>query len=161
MENNLFAPGEISDLKAIALRYSEPASAIMPLLHYVQRSKGYLKEEYLVFVAEMLDIPHVRTFEVATYYTMFFTEPVGKHLIQVCRNLSCSLSGSREVLSALVEHIGAEVGQTSPDGMFTLVEVECIGACDKAPAVMIDDDLFEFVAPENVKDIVASFREAD
>ncbi len=90
----LFSAQEMSDIKMILARYEKPASAILPLMHYVQKIQGHLSEETLTFVAEYIGVPHVRAFEVATYYTMLFTEPVGRHIIQVCRNLSCHLNGA-------------------------------------------------------------------
>jgi len=154
----LFDSEETKEMEGIALRYAAPASAIMPLLHFVQERKGYLAEEYLVFIADFLEIPHVRAFEVATYYTMYFTKPVGRHLIQVCRNLSCSVNGAPEVIASLRETLGVGIGETTSDGMFTIVEVECIGACDKAPAMMVDDKLFEMVSPETLGMILDSYR---
>lgn len=158
MRVKLFDSEEIKEIEGIAARYAAPASAIMPLLHFVQERKGHLEEKHLVFIADLLKVPLVRTFEVATYYTMFFTKPVGKHLIQVCRNLSCSVNGAPEVLASFKECLGVDVGETTPDGLFTIVEVECIGACDKAPAMMIDDKLYEMVSPETLDAILDSYR---
>lgn len=155
----VFSAQEFADMEKILARYEEPASAILPLLHYIQGVQGHLSEEALTFVAEFIGVPHVRTFEVATYYTMLFTQPVGKHLVQVCRNLSCHINGAQEVLEALKKELGVDVGATSPDGVFTLVEVECIGACDHAPAVMIDGDLHRSVKAESVGPILNTYRE--
>ena len=155
----VFSAHEFADMEGILARYDEPASAILPLLHYVQSVQGHLSEEALTFVAEFIDVPHVRTFEVATYYTMLFTKPVGRHLVQVCRNLSCHINGSEEVLQALKRELDIDVGATTTDGVFTLVEVECIGACDHAPAVMIDGDLHRSVTVDSVGQILGSYRE--
>jgi len=155
----IFNAQESREMEGILARYEEPASAILPLLHYVQSIQGHLSEEALTFVAEFIGVPHVRTFEVATYYTMLFTEPVGRHLVQVCRNLSCHVNGAEDVLEALKKELGVDVGKTSDDGVFTLVEVECIGACDHAPAVMIDGDLHRKVSEESVNRILGSYRE--
>lgn len=155
----IFSAQEFADLEGILARYDEPASAILPLLHYVQGVQGHLSEEALTFVAEFIGVPHVRTFEVATYYTMLFTEPVGRHLVQVCRNLSCHVNGAEDVLQALERELDIDVGATTSDGMFTLVEVECIGACDHAPAVMVDGDLHRSVSVCSVGRILSSYRE--
>jgi NADH-quinone oxidoreductase subunit E len=155
----VFSAREFSEMERILARYDEPASAILPLLHYVQSVQGHLSEEALTFVAEFIGVPHVRTFEVATYYTMLFTEPVGRHLVQVCRNLSCHINGSEEVLQALKRELDIDVGATTSDGVFTLVEVECIGACDHAPAVMVDGDLHRSVTVDSVSRILGSYRE--
>jgi NADH-quinone oxidoreductase subunit E len=155
----VFSAREFADMESILARYDEPASAILPLLHYVQSVQGHLSEEALTFVAEFIGVPHVRTFEVATYYTMLFTEPVGRHLVQVCRNLSCHVNGAEEVLQALKKELDVDVGATTSDGVFTLVEVECIGACDHAPAVMVDGDLHRSVTVGSVGRILGSYRE--
>ncbi|UCF88393.1 MAG: NADH-quinone oxidoreductase subunit NuoE [bacterium] len=155
----VFSAKEFSDMENIRARYQEPASAILPLLHYVQGAQGHLSEQALTFVAEFIGVPHVRTFEVATYYTMLFTEPVGRHLVQVCRNLSCHVNGAEEVLQGLKRELGIDVGATTPDRVFTLVEVECIGACDHAPAMMIDGDLHRSVTVDSVSRILNSYRE--
>ncbi|TNF67044.1 MAG: NAD(P)H-dependent oxidoreductase subunit E, partial [Bacteroidetes bacterium] len=112
----IFGGQELKVMEDILARYEEPASAILPLLHYVQSIQGHLSEEALTFIAEFIGVPHVRTFEVATYYTMLFTEPVGRHLVQVCRNLSCHVNGAEDVLEALKRELGVDVGKTSDDG---------------------------------------------
>ena len=155
----VFNAQEFSDMEGILTRYDEPASAILPLLHYIQGVQGHLSEEALTFVAEFIGVPHVRTFEVATYYTMLFTEPVGRHLVQVCRNLSCHVNGAEDILQALKRDLGIDVGATTSDGIFTLVEVECIGACDHAPAVMVDGDLHRSVTVDSVDRMLSSYRE--
>lgn len=155
----VISPQEQSDMERILARFDNPASAILPLFHYIQEAQGYLSEDSLTFVAEFIGVPHVRAFEVATYYTMLFTEPPGKHLIQVCRNLSCHVNGSVEVLEALKSELGIQVGEKTSDGLFSLVEVECIGACDVAPAVMVDGDLHGKVSPESISRILNSYRE--
>ncbi len=155
----VFNAQEFADMEGILARYDEPASAILPLLHYAQGVQGHLSEEVLTFVAEFIGVPHVRTFEVATYYTMLFTEPVGRHLVQVCRNLSCHVNGSEDILQALKRELDIDIGATTSDGIFTLVEVECIGACDHAPAVMVDGDLHRSVTVDSVDRILGSYRE--
>lgn len=154
----IFSSQEHRDMEAIVARYDSPASAILPLFHYIQKIQGYLSEDALTFVAEFVGVPHVRAFEVATYYTMLFTDPPGRHLIQLCRNLSCHVNGAEDILEKLKEELGIQVGGTSGDGLFTLVEVECIGACDLAPAVMVDGDLHGPVSADAVRGILDSYR---
>lgn len=157
----VFNTEELRALKDLAGLYGNRASAILPALHYVQDARGYLGEQELVAVADLLEVPHVRAYEVATYYTMFTINPRGRHLVQVCRNLGCHLTGAPEVLEAIKSELGIKPGQTTEDSMFTLIEVECIGACDKGPAVMIDEVLFERVTPDGVREMMDAFREAD
>jgi NADH-quinone oxidoreductase E subunit len=155
----VFNAQEFSDMKGILARYDEPASAILPLLHYVQGVQGHLSEEALTFLAEFIGVPHVRTYEVATYYTMLFIKPVGRHLVQVCRNLSCHINGSENILQTLKKELDIEVGATTSDGVFSLVEVECIGACDHAPVLMVDGDLHRSVTADSIDPILGSYRE--
>lgn len=154
----LFSDAELKDLQEIVSRYPEPASAVMPALHFVQESRGFLGEEEMAFVADFLGIPRVRTYEVATYYSMYTIKPRGKHLIQVCRNLSCTLAGAENIVDFLKTELGVDVGGTSADGLFSLVEVECIGACDLAPAIMIDEELYGRVTAESLREILNTYR---
>jgi len=107
----LFSDAELKAVKEIASRYKEPASAIMPLLHYVQDLRGHLGEEEMAYIADFLKIPRVRAYEVATYYTMYTIKPRGRHLIQVCRNLSCTLGGAEGIVDFLKEELDVEVEQ--------------------------------------------------
>jgi len=154
----LFSDAELKTVEEIASRYEEKASAVMPLLHYVQEVRGYLGEEELAYIADFLKIPRVRAYEVATYYTMYTTKPRGRHLIQVCRNLSCTLAGAEGIVDFLKKELGVEVGGTTADGVFSLMEVECIGACDKAPAIMINGDHHGPVTPESIREILNTYR---
>lgn len=154
----LFSNEELKAVEEIASRYEESASAVMPLLHYVQGIRGHLGEEELAYIADYLDIPRVRAYEVATYYTMYSVKPRGKHIIQVCRNLSCTLGGAEGIVDFLKEELDVEVGGTTADGVFSLVEVECIGACDKAPAIMINGDHHGPVTPESLREILDTYR---
>jgi len=119
-------------------------SAVLGLLDMAQRQKGgWLSRAAMDHVAEMLALPPIRVYEVATFYTMFNLKPVGRHLVQVCTTTPCWLRGSDEVLGACRRKLGVEVGGTTADGQFTLVEVECLGACVNAPVVQIGDDFYE------------------
>ena len=153
-----FSDAEMKTVEEIASRYKEPSSAIMPLFHYVQEIRGYLGEDEMAFLADYLKIPRVQAYEVATYYTMYTTRPKGKHLIQVCRNLSCTLGGAEGIVDFLRKELDVEVGGTTADGVFSLVEVECIGACDLAPAIMINGDHHGRVTPESLREILNSYR---
>ncbi len=119
-------------------------SAVLGLLDMAQRQNGgWLSRAAMDHVAEMLALPPIRVYEVATFYTMFNLKPVGRHLVQVCTTTPCWLRGSDEVLGACRRKLGVEVGGTTADGQFTLVEVECLGACVNAPVVQIGDDFYE------------------
>ena len=154
----LFSDAELKTIQEIASRYEESGSAVMPLFHYVQGVRGFLGEDEMAFIADYLGIPRVRAFEVATYYTLYSTKPRGRHVIQVCRNLSCTMGGAEGIIDFLKKELKIEVGGTTSDGVFSLVEVECIGACDKAPAIMIDGDHHGPVTPESLREILNTYR---
>ena len=134
-----------ADKKAIAgivARYPEgkQRSALIPLLHLAQRRfGGWLSVDAMQLVGATLDLPYIRVYEVASFYTMFNLKPVGKHHIQVCGNCSCLIRGSDAVLAAFKAELGIEVGETTPDGLFTLTEVECLGACVAAPMMQLSE----------------------
>jgi len=124
------------------------ASAVIPLLYLVQRQEGWVPPPAMDYLAEMLDIPAIRVYEVATFYTMFNLKPVGRHHVQVCTNLSCWLRGSDEIVAALRKRFGIDFGETTADGQVTMTEVECMGACVNAPMMQVGDDFYEDLTPE-------------
>jgi NADH-quinone oxidoreductase subunit E len=107
------------------------------------------------YVADMLHIPHIRVYEVANFYTMYNLKPVGKYLIQICRTTPCWLCSSEEVLNTFKKKLGINIGETTKDNLFTLKEVECLGACVNAPVVQINDNFYENLTPEKVENIIA------
>ena len=126
-------------------------SAVMPLLDIAQRQNGgHVTQGIFEFIADYLDMPAIRVQEVATFYTMYNHKPVGKHHVQVCGTTPCWLRGSDDVMKACKSKLGIEKGQTTKDGLFTLSEVECAGACVNAPVVAINDDYFEDLDADSV-----------
>ena len=120
------------------------ASAVMPLLDIAQRQNGgHLTQGAMDYVAGILDMPTIRVYEVATFYTMYNHKPVGRHHVQVCTNLPCWLRGSDAIMGTCREFLGIGDRKTTDDGMFTLTEVECLGACVNAPMMQIGDDYYE------------------
>jgi NADH-quinone oxidoreductase subunit E len=115
-------------------------SAVLAALYLVQEQQGYLTANGMRHVAGILDLTPAEVEDVATYYVMFFREKVGKYVLQVCRTLSCALAGAERVTEALAEKLGIHLGETDPSGMFTLLEFECLGACDRAPIVMVNNE---------------------
>jgi len=138
------------------------ASAIIPLLWRAQKQNGYwLPKPAIELVAHMLDMPYIRALEIATFYTMFNLAPVGKYYIQFCGTTPCVLAGADAIKSVLEKRIGPQ-HQVSADGLFSWLEVECLGACCNAPMVQINDDYYEDLTPENFEkllDDLASGRE--
>ena len=125
-------------------------SAVLAALYLVQEQQGYLTGNAMRHVAPFLDLAPAEVEDVATYYVMFFREPVGKYVLQVCRTLSCALNGAERVTESLSEKLGISVGETDASGMFTLLEFECLGACDRAPIVMVNNEHWhEHASPES------------
>ncbi len=146
----------------IIARYPEgrQASASIALLDLAQRQNGNAtSKETIEYVANLLDLASIRVWEVASFYTMFNLKPVGPHFIQVCRTTPCWLCGSDGITAACREKLGIGLGGTSEDGLFTLVEVECLGACANAPMVQINDDFYEDLTPERMAEIIDELRD--
>ncbi len=134
-------------------------SAVMAALRIVQEENGgWLTNELIEAVADHLDMPAIAAYEVATFYTMYNLEPVGRHVISVCTNISCLLRGSDEVVAHLEERLGVKLGETTPDGRFTLKETECLAACGGAPMFMIGKQYYENLTPEKIDAILDSLK---
>lgn len=130
-------------------------SGVFEALRIVQEENGgSLTTELMDAVAEYLRIPKIAVYEVATFYTMYFLTPVGKHVINVCTNISCKLNGSDEIVDHLKNHLGIDVNETTKDGKFTLKSVECLGACVGAPACQIGKAYHENVTPEKLDELI-------
>ena len=133
-------------------------SAILYALYLAQNQQGYLTASAMRHVAEQIGCTPAEVEDVVSYYTMFYTRPVGKYVLNVCRTLSCALLGAERVTEALSAKLGVTPGQTTSDGEFTLIEVECLGACDRAPVVMVNDDWHERLAPEQAGQFVDDLK---
>jgi NADH-quinone oxidoreductase subunit E len=144
----------------IVKRYPEDRrrSAVLPALYLVQYQQGYITANAIRHVAELLGITRADVEDVVSFYTMFYTRPVGKFVLQVCRTLSCALNGAERVTEELAAKLGIEPGQTDASGTFTLIEVECLGACDRAPVVMVNDAWHERLKPEDASKLVDDLR---
>jgi NADH-quinone oxidoreductase subunit E len=142
-------------------RYPQAKSALLPALHLAQREcGGWLSDETIAQVAEVMGLPPVEVRSVTSFYTMFNRQPVGKFLIQVCTNISCSLLGAEHIVEHLRRRLGIEVGTTTPDSLFTLLEVECLGSCGTAPVMQIDDTYYENLTVERVDEILDQLAKA-
>jgi len=137
-------------IEALKSRYETNQSALLPALHLAQRDQGWLSEDTQREVATLLGVTPQSVRQVVTFYTMFQQRPVGRHLLQVCRNLSCSLLGGHRLQKQIEEKLGIRDGETTQDGRFTLVSVECLGSCGTAPVIMVNDRYHENVTPQEV-----------
>jgi NADH-quinone oxidoreductase E subunit len=133
-------------------------SAVLPALHLVQAQQGYVTANAIRYVAGLLEISRADVEDVVTYYTMFWRKPVGKFVINVCRTLSCAINGAERVTEALCAELRIKPGETDPSGTFTLLEVECLGACDRAPVVMVNDAWQENQTPETVSTMLNELK---
>ena len=151
-----------SKVKTIIDKYpsGKQQSAVIPVLDLAQRqNKGWLTKNIIEKVAETLSMSFIRVMEVASFYSMFNLEPVGKNFIQICRTTPCWLRGSDKLLEVAKNITGCNLGETSKDNKFTLVEVECLGACCNAPMIQINDDYYEDLTEENFKHLLLKLKE--
>jgi NADH-quinone oxidoreductase E subunit len=145
-------------LDDILLRYPTKRAALLPALWLVQEARGWVADEAMVEVAHALSVTPAYVKGVVTFYTMYHQHPVGRHFIQVCTTTPCNLCGAEGVVEAFLRHSGCgTLGATSPDGRFTVVEVECLGACGFATPVLVDDDFVESITPEKVPALLARY----
>ena len=137
-------------------KYPVRRSAILPLMFIVQRERGYLDPPGVAYLAKRLGLRITDIWEVATFYSMIHTEPVGKYHIQVCRTLSCKISGAGKITEHCSQKLGIKPGETTADGRFSLSEVECLGSCGTAPMFQINFDYYENLTPERVDQVLES-----
>ncbi len=156
-----FSKDNIKLIDKILAKYpsEQKASAVMPLLDLAMRQNGgWLTESAMHTVAKIIDIPYIRVYEVATFYSMYNLNPIGKNFIQICTTTSCWLKGSDDILNLCKNLLKIKNNQTSDDGLFTLKEVECLGACVNAPMVQINDDYYEDLDKESFINIIKQIK---
>jgi len=141
-------------INAILSKSETKQSALVPVLREVQNEYGYLTDDSMEEIADILGLPPASVQNVVTFYTMFFRKPVGKHVLWVCRTLSCALKGAEHVEHHLCEKLGVKTGETTPDGKITIMEAECLASCGTAPVMLVDDDLEENLTKEKVDKII-------
>ncbi|PWJ59986.1 NADH-quinone oxidoreductase subunit E [Dyadobacter jejuensis] len=151
-----FSSERLEKAQEIIARYPEgrQKSALLPLLHLVQEQWGWVSSEAMDYVAEMLDIKPVEVYEVASFYTMYHLEPVGKHVIEYCRTGPCCLMGGEEVYAHLRQKLGINPGETTADGKFTIKEVECLAACGWGPVFQVREKYYMNLTNEKVDEII-------
>lgn len=149
-----FSPEVEAEMDRHIAKYPIKRSAILPLMFIVQRERGYLDAPAVAYLADRLDLRTTDIWEVATFYSMIYTQPVGKYHIQVCKTLSCKLLGAEKITKHCSEKLGIKLGETTPDGRFSLSEVECLGSCGTAPMFQINFDYHENLTPEKVDQII-------
>jgi len=138
-------------------RYGASRDELIPILNYLNHALGYLPAEALEEVSRRMRVPKSQLFSVASFYRMFSTKPRGRHVVQFCESAPCHVVGGRQVWQALQEALNLKSGETSPDGKWSLVTTSCLGVCGVGPVILIDDDIYGNVAPDQLTDILARY----
>ncbi len=155
----VFVGPALQKLEALFAQYPTKQACLLPALWMVQEARGWVSESAMAEVADVLGLTPAYVKGVATFYTMYHLHPVGRHFIQVCTTSPCGLCGAEAVRDALLDATGCgELGATSPDGRFTVIEVECLGACGFATPILIDDDFIESVTPDRVPALLEGYK---
>jgi NADH-quinone oxidoreductase E subunit len=145
------------EIQGIIAKYPSPASALLPALHVAQDSIGYISEDAIVGISSLLELPPAHVRGVASFHDMFRSRSHGRHLVQLCTNVSCMLAGAEDLLIAIKERFGLEPGGTTEDKRFTLLDAECIGACEEPPAMLVDSDVHTGLTAESIIEILERY----
>jgi NADH-quinone oxidoreductase subunit E len=151
-----FSTETLAKFREVVQRYPKKEAAMIPVLYLAQSEFGHLSPEAIDYVAKLMELPTARVYGVVTFYTMLNMKPIGRHHIQVCRTLPCALMGSEKITAFLRARLGISLGETTPDGKFTLSEVECLASCGTGPMMQINDDYYENLTEETVEEILQS-----
>jgi len=154
----VFSNDNLEKIEQLKKRYPSPKALSLPCLWMAQYQEGMISMEAIEVIAEMTDIPPMEIYRVATFYTMFNLEPVGKYHIQVCKTLSCALCGKEEILTHLQKRLGIDTGGSTDDGRYTLSQVECLGSCGSGPVMQINDRYYENLTNERVDEILETLK---
>jgi len=154
----VLTPEARNKIEALKREYETNLSALIPALHLAQEDQGWLSEETQTEVAALLGVTPQSVRAVVTFYTMFHQKPVGRHLLQVCRNLSCSLLGGHRLQKQIEQRLKIQEGETTTDGRFTLISVECLGSCGTAPVMMVNGRYYENLTPQDVERLLSELK---
>ncbi|MFW5822501.1 MAG: NADH-quinone oxidoreductase subunit NuoE [Tangfeifania sp.] len=144
-------------IKDLADKYGRTRESLLPVMQGVIRQEKYLSEHSMVEIAREMDIPASDVFGTATFYSFLETQPAGKFIIRVCKTITCSMKGKNQILFAIQDMLKIKVGETTPDSRFTLLETNCLGWCHKAPAMLINDEVYTNLTPEMVREILSGY----
>jgi NADH-quinone oxidoreductase subunit E len=153
-----FSPETFKKFEATLARYPKKEAAMLPVLYLAQQEFGHLGSEAIEYVAELMGQAPARVYSVVSFYTMYNMKPIGRHHIQICRTLPCALGGAEKITALVKQRLGIESGQTTPDGRYTLTEVECLASCGTAPMMQVNDDYYENLSEEKVDEILHSLK---
>lgn len=146
--------------REILPRYETKLAALLPSLHTIQHAYGWIPNQAMVEIAEFLDIEPAQVLDTASFYEEYWLKPKGAHLVSVCRSIACEFCGQHGITEAIKDALDIDVGETTDDDAFTLIELECIGSCGTAPAIIIDETLYENVTPQQIPALLDKVRAA-
>jgi len=153
-----FSDERLAEIATLVKRYPSAQSALMPVLYMAQEDFGYISMDAQKMIAQVLGLRLMQVREVVTFYTMFREQPCGTYLLEVCTNAGCMLNGANELVSHMCDTLGIQLGETTPDGLFTVTEVECAGACAGAPVVQVNNIYHEKATPETMDAFIVKAR---
>jgi len=153
-----FTKERFDRFKETVAKYERPECALLPTLYLAQEQFGYITAPVMEYVAKLLEIPPARVFEAVSFYTMFKKRDMGRWCLQICNNISCHMMGSEKVIQTAEEELGITLNETTEDKQFSLIRVECIGACDKAPVAQVNEKYLENLTPEKLKVIIGDLK---
>ncbi len=158
MEQMMLTDKEVVEIEEHIKHYPRKQAAVIEALKVVQAHRGYVSDECVKAIAHFLEMTPEEVDSVATFYNLIFRKPVGKHVILMCDSVSCWIMGYENIRDHLKGKLKIDIGQTSEDGQFTLLTIPCLGACDRAPAMMIDNDLYGNLTPEKIDQILEKYK---
>ncbi len=153
-----FSPEALKKFAETVGRYPKKEAALLPVLYLTQEEFGYLSMEAIDYVAKVMELPPARVYGVVSFYSMLNMKPIGRHHIQVCRTLSCALMASEKITAFLKARLGIQTGETTPDGKFTLSEVECLASCGTGPMMQINDEYYENLSEEKIEEKLRNLK---
>lgn len=157
-EGSEFMPERLAEVRRLQSLYPDKRGALLPVLHLAQETFGYISLDVEEYVAALFDLTPAHVHEVVTFYSLFFREAKGRHVVSVCHNLSCHLMGAKTIIDHVKQRLGIEVGETTADGRITFLTVECLCACEEAPMLQVDDRYEGNLTPEKVDAILQGLR---
>lgn len=156
-----FSPQAKQEFDQIVSLYPEKRAALLPVLHLAQREFEWLSVEAIEYVASIMGLSPAQVASVISFYSIFNTKPVGKYHVQICRNITCTMMGSEDLVDCVRARCNIDVGETTPDGKFTLTTVECLGSCDTSPVMQVNDRYYENLTIEKVQQLLDEFESKD
>ncbi len=156
--SRILSPESLEAIREQTTRFPNPRSALLPALHIAQDEIGYLPPEALEDVSQALDIPYSDIEEVVSFYTMFYGDKVGRFVLEVCKTVPCAILGADEMIEYIAEKLGIQPGETTKDGQFSLLRVECLAGCDRAPVMQVNSRYYENLTREKVDELIDLMR---